>query len=188
MLLFWLKHCIPFCTLGALFGVSKSTAHQVVHEEFQRVADLTFAYVSMDSFFLEVPPRDFSNCYGIIDSTEMQINSWKDQAFSGKKNMHTLKYQAVVGVSSGKLLNIAGPYCGSMHDSYIFQQTNIYNWLQQNNGQLLGDKGYIGCDNIVTPYKKKKLQLTLTNNEREYNLNLASHRIKVEIYFCHLKK
>jgi hypothetical protein len=51
----------------------------------------------------------------------------------------------------------------------------------------LGDKGYIGCDNIVTPYKQKKHQLTLTNNEREYNLNLA-HRIKVENYFCHLKK
>jgi hypothetical protein len=136
--------------LGALFGVSKSTAHQIVHEEFQRVADLTFAYVSMDSFFLEVPPRDFSDCFGIIDSMEMQINSWKDQAFSGKKNIHTLKYQAVVGVSSGKLLNIAGLYCESMYDSHIFQQTNINNWLQQNNGQLLEDKGYIGCDNIVT--------------------------------------
>jgi hypothetical protein len=44
-----------------------------------------------------------------------------------------------MGVSSGKLLNIAGPYCGSMHDSHIFQQTNINNWLQQNNRQFLGE-------------------------------------------------
>jgi hypothetical protein len=87
----------------------------------------------------------------------MQINSWKDQAFSGKKNMHTLKYQAIVGVFSGKLLNITEPYCRSMHDSCIFQQTNINNWLQQNNGQLLGDKGYIGCDNIDILYKKKSI-------------------------------
>jgi hypothetical protein len=60
--------------------------------------------------------------------------------------------------------------------------------LQQHSGQILGDKGYIGCDNIVIPYKKKKHQLTLANNKREYNLNLASYRIKVENYFCHLKK
>jgi hypothetical protein len=75
MLLFWLKHYMPFHALGALFGVLKSTAHRIIHEEMERVANLIHSYVSIDSFFLEVPPQDFSNCYGIIDSTELQIHA-----------------------------------------------------------------------------------------------------------------
>jgi hypothetical protein len=95
MLLFWLKHYVPIRTLGALFGVSKTTAHRVVHEKMLKVADMISASIFMDFFYSEVLPIDFINCYGIIDSIEVQIYAWKDQAFSGKKHMHTLKYQVL---------------------------------------------------------------------------------------------
>jgi hypothetical protein len=60
MLLFWLKHYVPIRTLGALFGVSKTTAHRVVHEEMLKVADMTSASISMDFFYSEVPSINFS--------------------------------------------------------------------------------------------------------------------------------
>jgi hypothetical protein len=150
-----------------------------------KVANITSASISINFFYSEVPPINFINCYGIIDSTEVQIYAWKNQAFSGKKHMHTLKYQAVVGISSGKLLNLAGPFCGFVHDSSIFQNTLISNWLTEKNGFLLGDKG---CNNIITSFKKKRGQQTLSKEQSAFNLILASHRIKVENYFAHLKK
>jgi hypothetical protein len=185
MLLFWLKHYVPIHTLGALFGVFKTTAHRVVHKKMLKVANLTFASISMDFFYSEVSLIDFINCYSIINSTEVQIYAWKDQAFSGEKHMHTLKYQAVVGISSGKLLNLACPFCGSVHDSSIFQNTLISDWLTEKNGFLLGDKEYIGCNNIITPFKKKRGQQTLNKEQFAFNLILVSHKIKVENYFAH---
>jgi hypothetical protein len=86
------------------------------------------------------------------------------------------------------LLNLAGPFCGSVHDSSIFQNTLISNWLTEQNGFLLEDKGYIMCNNIITPFKKKREQQTLSKKQYAFNLILASHKIKVENYFAHLKK
>lgn len=186
MLLFWLKHYIPFRALGVLFGITKSTACRIIQEELERVGRMIEHYCSIDNFFKETPPAEFSTCYGIIDSTEFEIWSWKDQSFSGKKMKHTLKYQAVVGIDTGTLLHLYGPICGAQHDVEVYYKSYFYNWLQQNNGHVLGDKGYVGCSNIVTPYKKKGQ--SLTNVQQQYNLTLAKYRIKVENHFCHLKK
>jgi hypothetical protein len=75
--------------------------------------------------------------------------------------MHTLKYKAVVGISSGKLLNLAGPFCGSLHDSSIFQNTLISNWLTEKNGFLLGDKGYIDNLSDFAQYFRKLFMLLI---------------------------
>jgi hypothetical protein len=71
--------------LGALFGVSKSTAHQVVHEEFQRVAYLIFAYVSMDSFFMKVPPGIFPTAMVLLIVQRCKLIHGRIKHFLGRK-------------------------------------------------------------------------------------------------------
>ena len=55
----------------------------------------------------------------IVDVTECPIerpflNEW--EFFSGKKRRHTLKYEIAVHIQTGRIVWIAGPFRGSVHD------------------------------------------------------------------------
>src|SRR5262249_35818850 len=114
----------------------------------------------MEKFFpslfqLEIQEEvnDWPNCIGIVDTTEIIIQAWQQQSFSGKKKNFTLKYQVIINFS-GKVLNIYGPSFGSLHDVPIWHNSNIGLWLIDNNKFVLGDKGYIGCGGVIYPEKK----------------------------------
>lgn len=167
--------------------MTKSTVSRIVHEEVERIASMLTDSINIDNFWLESSPKEFPLCYGIIDSTELQIQVWQEHAFSGKKMLFTLKYQAVVGIETGKLLDLFGPVVGSTHDLEVYYKSTFSTWLKSNKVQILGDKGYIGCDNVVTPYKRKNKKQPLPKEQQQYNLKLAQYRIKVENHFSHLK-
>jgi len=187
MLLIWLRHALPYRTIGVMFGLSKSSVGRILFEEVNGAAAQLHSYVNMNGFMNETPPTDFPTAYGILDGTEMEIQAWKDKAFSGKARTFTLKYQVMIGIATGTVYDIYGPCLGSVHDITMYIKSTLSDVISEAGVFILGDKGYIGAYNIITPHKKKD-GAPLQQWQKNYNHRLAHYRITVENHFSHLKK
>lgn len=75
ILLYWARHYPPIRALGALFGVGKSQTCDILHDMMDYYASLFPLYVNFsrvdvfEDFFLPW-------CVGIVDGTELVIQSW----------------------------------------------------------------------------------------------------------------
>ena len=97
----------------------------------------------------------------------------------GKKKRHTLKSQVVVDTQSLAVICTAHG-TGREDDFQLFKKSQV---KPLSRIEILADKGYQGIKKIhslsYTPFKKlKKNPLNCT--EKEYNRELASHRIYIE--------
>src|SRR4051794_35737324 len=103
-----------------------------------------------------------------LDGTECPIQrplDWETQFnyYSGKKGCHTIKYEVRVCISNGRLVWLAGGVPGRVHDISLARNSGILNQLQP--GELiLADKGYVGDDSFITPFKNPQ-----TDEEWEWN-------------------
>lgn len=113
-------------------------------------------WISLDNWECNDAPSAWPTHIGIVDGTELIINNWQKNCFSKKKGHQTLKYQVVINIETRQVLNVFGPFKGSRHDSVVFHDSTIPEWLEDNQIHLLGDKGYQGCNRITTPTKKKE--------------------------------
>ncbi len=93
----------------------------------------------------------------------------------------------VVGFPEYKPIHIAGPYMGRENDSGIWPQTDIVNFLKDNGFYVLGDKGYIGCEQVYSMKKKRRGEVVLSAESKEYNRSISQYRVRVENYFAKLK-
>lgn len=169
--------------MGTLFGISKSRISEILREQ----TDLLFSLYFYSLFSLEnwVRCNDWPRCIGIVDSTEILINAWQGQAFSGKKKAFTLKYQVIVSFN-GDVLHIYGPIPGSVHDATIWRESGVGRTLIDARMWVLGDKGYCGVGGVITVPKKRGTRPTV--EERTLRYRISRHRIKVENHFSFLKK
>eukprot|EP01133_Synstelium_polycarpum_P016961 gene16961-20176_t len=92
----------------------------------------------------------------IVDVTECKLTKSNDygrqrRLFSVKKQMCTAKYQVVVSVD-GLVLDWSHHY-GNAHDVTIFNQSGFVQSVDQYETGL-GDKGYQGAPNLLTPFKE----------------------------------
>jgi len=127
----------------------------------------------------------------VVDSTlcpvECDRKNWDIQApyFSVKHHMHGLKYELAVHWLSGKLHWVAGGVFGSLADITITRHSGLL-WLLRPGEHLLGDKGYEGEAQILTPFKGRSHELLAA--EREWNRALNPHRVIVENAFARFHK
>ncbi|KAI8122321.1 putative nuclease HARBI1 [Lucilia cuprina] len=89
-------------------------------------------------------------------------------------------------------------YPGSSHDSWIYQNSPIFNRINSYCGDyyLLGDSAYPCSKHLVTPYRDNG---HLTNIQKTFNIKLSSARVSIEhtfgilkqrfrqLYYCKLK-
>jgi hypothetical protein len=94
--------------------------------------------------------------------------------YSEKHKHHEIKYEIGVHPKSGKIAWTAGPAPGSMHDKNMTVYFGLLAELEKDD-IILGDKEYIGIDQVITPLKKSKKR-KLTNREKELNQALGSHQ------------
>ncbi|MGZ4850102.1 MAG: transposase family protein [Candidatus Bathyarchaeia archaeon] len=191
---------MPIRAIAVIFHLSRSQTHSIIQEEIRILAKQLSSFFNMEEAWDEERCERYPKAIGIVDATEHFIQTWQDRAFSGKKGAFTLKYQVVIGIDTGisilvmflidflgKVLNIYGPAVGSRHDVDMFSDSNVSYWIRENDVELLGDKGYIGCTNVITPYKKEEDNI-LDEHKKTFNLRLAQKRIKIENHFASLKK
>jgi len=133
----------------------------------------------------QVPTGMFDGMLCIVDATEVLVEpgrkSWHEQAiyYSGKKKIHALKYQIMIRSSDGIIVDTYGPFfAGCTHDKTMMDQWIVLNEHKLGPLEIIGgDKGYIGQDRCLTPYKKTK---TFNTEERLFNDVFGSVRCLVE--------
>jgi hypothetical protein len=189
LLIFRLRFYMPIRALSVIWLLSKSQIHRILTKQLDNIVNnILPSWISLDNWKRSDAPPRYPNHIGIIDCTEVYINNWQKNCFSKKKGRQTVKYQVIINADTMRVKHIYGPYKGSRHDSTLFKNSIIPNWLETNNIFLLGDKGYIGCNRVLHPIKKKKFQKRLPLETRKKNLELSQVRIKVENHFARLKQ
>ena len=83
----------------------------------------------------------------------------------------------VISQDNGSVINFCGPFKGSVHDAKVWQQSGMGQWLLDHNFKVLGDKGYVGCLNVIHPHKKQNGSLSPT--QQQFNIKLAQTRISI---------
>jgi len=107
--------------------------------------------------------KALKHCIGFIDGTLKATckPSKNDKvAYSGHKRRYGLKYQCVV-TPDGMIVHLNGPWNGSMHDSAMLANSELYELLQkkltfaENFFCLYGDLGYAMQVHIQCPNQKE---------------------------------
>lgn len=144
---------------------------------------------------LEAVEKYFPGFLAFTDCTEQQIPRPVDKQrrkmyYSGKKKRHTVKNQITVN-NHGCILHKVGYKKGRKHDYNIYKR-NHPNIPKQ--VITVVDLGYLGVEKdfpeqlSALPYKKKRNQKELSQEEKEYNTIHSKKRIIVEHTISRLKK
>jgi hypothetical protein len=142
----------------------------------------------------------------VVDGTDCPIerpNSSKEDSrvlkwlrriyYSGRekdnlRSRYAVKYTVAVQISSGKICFLDGPRPGSMNDIRALRESNFLGQLRAQNLDevVIGDKGYEGLPNFLTPFKKT-INHELNGDEEAFNLALAQVRFIVECSIGRMK-
>jgi len=138
-----------FAELAAGFGIGTSTAWRYVTE--------TVALLAVRSPKLRqalARAKDAGHAYLVIDGTLIPIDRVAaDRPFySGKHRKHGMNLQ-VIATPEGDIVWVSGPLPGAVHDLTAARIWGIVQELAACGLIALGDKGYIGEDDIRTPYR-----------------------------------
>jgi hypothetical protein len=129
----------------------------------------------------------FSTSLLIVDGTECPIERPIEDAiqnffYSGKKKKHTIKYLVAVRITDGRIVWVSEPAPGRIHDITLYRmhlQPLILPWET-----LLGDKGFQGEPELITPVKGR----TLTPFEKASNTYIGSVRAIIERTIGRIKR
>jgi len=136
----------------------------------------------------------FKDISMIIDGTDIPIDrpyiSKTDRQifFSGRKkenarSKYNFKYTVGVQITNGTIVFIDGPECGSKSDIRILRESEVIGFIIDRNPFeiVLGDKGYQGMPNVLTPFKDP------TADQDAFNQVIASVRQIVECTLQRIK-
>ena len=126
---------------------------------------------------------DVKNIIGDVEEQpiERPIEN-QERHYSGKKKRHTTKNQIIIDEETTKIINIYNSVA-TTHDFQMLKDSNIITSLNELGISGKFDSGYQGVqkelEHASIPYKKSKYH-ELTTEEKEYNKNLSSQRVKIE--------
>jgi hypothetical protein len=149
LVLAYLRKGETFAELAARFGVSTATACRYVTE--------TVALLAARSPKLLQALQDAGqagHAYLVIDGTLIPIDRVAaDRPFySGKHRKHGMNLQ-VIASPDGDIVWVSGALPGAVHDLTAARIWGIIAQLAASGLVVLGDKGYLGEDDIRTPYR-----------------------------------
>ncbi|XP_066590599.1 putative nuclease HARBI1 [Prorops nasuta] len=132
----------------------------------------------------------FPKIIGAIDGTHINIPAPKNypEAYINRKGHYSIHLQAVCDHKC-RFLHCYTGHAGSVHDQRVFRQSEIDNYLVDNNkfpdnSHLLGDSAYKLHKNLLTTYKDNG---HLTLRQKNYNFCHSSARMALERAFGLLK-
>ena len=190
LVLAYLRKGETFAELAAGFGIGTATAWRYVTE--------TVALLAARSPRLRQALRDArkaGHAYLVIDGTLIPIDRVAaDRPFySGKHRKHGMNLQ-VIASPDGDIVWVSGPLPGAVHDLTAARIWGITGELAAWGLVVLGDKGYLGEDDIRTPYRGRNKPATQEDANRAHarlrspgeraNAQLKSWRILRKLRCC----
>ena len=190
LVLAYLRKGETFAELAAGFGVGTATAWRYVTE--------TTALLAARAPTLRQALRDAGkagHAYLVIDGTLIPIDRVAaDRPFySGKHRKHGMNLQ-VIASPDGDIVWVSGALPGAVHDLTAARIWGIIAELAACGLVVLGDKGYIGEDDIRTPYRGRSKPASQKDANRAHarlrapgeraNAQLKSWRILRKLRCC----
>jgi hypothetical protein len=136
----------------------------------------------------------FPGFLAFIDSTEQQIprpvyKKRRKAYYSGKKKRHTIKNQIMVN-NRGFIIHKTNHKRGCRHDYDIYKNNHPVTPKEVVN---VFDLGYLGVEKdfpeqLSSIPNRKKRNLQLSDDHKEYNKSHSKRRIVIEHTICRLKK
>lgn len=113
----------------------------------------------------------------------------QEQYYSGKKGTHTMK-NALLITSLGVIVWLSATYIGKTHDKNLVENLQFHKPIT-----VLADLGFLAWKPrnvaLILPHKKpkntKKEKRDLTQEQKDFNQQLAKKRVKVENVLAHVK-
>lgn len=188
-ILFYLKTYPTYDLAGVLFDVDASQAYRwvsiylpILENTLGSKQLLPLRKVSSIADFVLNFPDVRKVC---VDGTEIPIQRPKNKEkqsenYSGKKKRHTRKHTTVS--SDRRILILTKGVAGKKHDKKDADENDIFTSIPDYVVKEV-DLGYIGAEksaaNVKIPYKKPKGG-SLTDEQKQYNRQLASSRVQGE--------
>jgi hypothetical protein len=169
--------------IGYLFNVDKAN----VCRPFKKLEPLMAKKITIKKDRSLTPEKIIKL---LADVTEQPIQrpkkkSKRQQTYSGKKKRHTQKVELVMQ-EDGKIINLSHSHPGRKHDFRIRKEESP---LPRDNEKYV-DLGYQGLQkrtsHVKLPFKRPK-EHPLTEEQKAYNRQQASFRIKIEHKIRELK-
>ncbi|HXT83023.1 MAG TPA: transposase family protein [Verrucomicrobiae bacterium] len=199
MLLVYYRLYITYTLAGFLFDLDQSN----ICRDIQKIESLIRQCLPIPQKIYNITKRlrtpdevghYFPSFLAFIDSTEQEIprpkNKRKRKAYySGKKKRHTVKSQIMVN-NHGIIIHKTCYKKGKRHDYNIYKNNHPVTPKQVVN---VFDLGYLGIEKdfpeqLSSIPNRKKRNMDLSVEEREYNKSHSKKRIVIEHTICRLKK
>lgn len=200
MLLVYYRLYITYTLTGFLFNLDQSN----ICRDIQKIEPLIRNCLPIPQKIYKLTKRlktpdevekYFPGFLSFIDATEQQIprptdNKRKKEYYSGKKKKHTIKTQLMVN-NHEIIINKTSKKKGKRHDYDIYKNNHPLTPKQVVN---VFDLGYLGVEKdfpqqlSALPYRKKRNQQRLSQEEKETNKSHSKRRIVIEHTICRLKK
>lgn len=191
--LHWMKHYPTESHLSTELGVSQSTIKEhlrhTIHSLYLTLVPHCLAHSPMPSRVYKS-----SNVVGarlVVDSTFINLphqhdsDDRKRSYYSKASTKQALKFQLCT-TTSGDVFHLSSVVVGSVADITLLRQSGLLDLLSGDT-LLLGDKGYQGESQIITPHKKPRGG-EITDEEKEENKMIYSKRVVVENSIHQLKQ
>lgn len=122
----------------------------------------------------------------LVDGTITPCWSYADHRELWSRKHGTTGFNAqLVSLLDGQAVYVSEPLDGRTHDAKAFAETDVVA-IVHNSGGGIADKGYQGCDGLVTPRKKPKGG-ELGKRDKECNAEISALRAPVERLVAHFK-
>jgi hypothetical protein len=202
MILIYYRLYITYTLAGFLFDLDQSN----ICRDIQKIEGLVRECIPIPQKIynitkrLKTPAEEvekyFPGFLAFTDCTEQQIPRHIDKSrrkiyYSGKKKKrHTVKNQLMVN-NRGYILHKIRHKKGRKHDYDIYKSNHLVTPKEVVN---VYDLGYLGVEKdfpeqlSALPYRKKRNQQDLSQEEKEYNKIHSRKRIVIEHTICKLKK
>ena len=200
ILLVYYRLYITYTLAGFLFDLDQSN----ICRDIQKIESLIRKCVPIPQKIYNITKRlktlqevekYFPGFMAFIDSTEQPIprpidKDRREIFYSGKKKRYAVKNQLMVN-NRGYIIHKANHKKGKRHDYDIYKNNHPVTPKQVVN---VLDLGYFGVETdfpeqlSALPYKKKRNQQELSQEEKEYNKIHSKKRIVIEHTICRLKK
>lgn len=199
MLLVYYRLYITYTLAGFLFNLDQSN----ICRDIQKIERLVRQCLPIPQKIYNITKRlkipeevehYFPGFLSFIDCTEQSIPRPVDKEkrkayYSGKKKRHTVKIQIMVN-NHGFIIHKTGYKKGRRHNYDIYKENHPATPKQVVN---VFDLGYLGTENdflhqLSSIPKRKKRNLQLSREQKEFNKSHSQKRIVIEHTICRLKK